>query len=45
MPSVDVQRELLGTPWMSEKGCQLSIPPTYTTYIGLQLLEHLEVAA
>lgn len=41
VPSVDVQRELLGTPWMSEKGCQLSIPPVYTEFIGRQLLAHL----
>ena len=41
VPSVDVQRELLGTPWMSEKGCQLSIPPAYTEFIGRQLLDHL----
>ena len=41
VPSVDVQRELLGTPWMTEKGCQLSIPPAYTHHIGTQLLDHL----
>jgi DNA (cytosine-5)-methyltransferase 1 len=40
--SVDVQRDLLGTPWMSEKGCQLSIPPVYAQFIGEQLLAHLE---
>lgn len=45
VPSVDVQRELLGTPWMSEKGCQLSIPPAYTRFIGAQLLEYLERVA
>ena len=45
VPSVDVQRALLGTPWMSEKGCQLSIPPVYTEFIGRQLIEHLERAA
>lgn len=39
--SVDVQRALLGTPWMSEKGCQLSVPPAYTEHIGQQLLNHL----
>jgi DNA (cytosine-5)-methyltransferase 1 len=43
--SVDVQRALLGTPWMSEKGCQLSIPPVYTQFLGEQLLEQLAVAA
>jgi DNA (cytosine-5)-methyltransferase 1 len=45
VPSVEVQRELLGTPWMSEKGCQLSIPPVYTQHIGMQLLASLAVAA
>lgn len=45
VPSADVQRELLGTPWMSEKGCQLSIPPAYTAWIGARLLESMEVAA
>lgn len=43
--SVDVQRQLLGTPWMSEKGCQLSIPPAFTEWLGAQLLEHLETVA
>lgn len=42
VPSVEVQRELLGTPWMSEKGCQLSIPPAYTEFIGEQLLAHVQ---
>lgn len=45
VPSVDVMRELLGTPWMSEKGCQLSIPPAYTEHIGRQLFEHVRAAA
>lgn len=45
VPHVDVMRELLGTPWMSEKGCQLSIPPVYTEHIGAQLLEHVRTAA
>lgn len=44
-PNVDVLRELLGTPWMSEKGCFLSIPPVYAQFIGEQLLSALEVAA
>lgn len=38
VPSVEVQRTLLGTPWMSERGCQLSIPPAYTRHLGEQLL-------
>lgn len=41
VPSHAVQARLLGTPWMSEKGCQLSIPPAYTEHIGEQLLAHL----
>lgn len=45
VPSADVQRALLGTPWMTEKGCQLSIPPAYTEFIGLQLLARIAVAA
>lgn len=40
MPSLKVMRNLLGTPWMSKKGCWLSIPPAYTEFIGGQLLEH-----
>ena len=43
--SLDVLRNLLGTPWMSEKGCFLSIPPAYTEWIGTQLLDALERAA
>ncbi len=39
--SLDVLRALLETPWMSEKGCFLSIPPAYSQFIGEQLLEHL----
>lgn len=40
-PSVEVMRDLLGTPWMSEVGCKLSIPPVYTEFLGAQLIEHL----
>ncbi|MFT3871562.1 MAG: hypothetical protein QM714_02780 [Nocardioides sp.] len=39
-----VLRDLLNTPWMTERGCFLSIPPAYTTFIGAQLIEHLEAA-
>lgn len=38
VPSADVQRALLRVPWMSEKGCQLSIPPVYTEYVAQQFL-------
>ena len=41
VPPVAVQRRLLGTPWMTEKGCQLSIPPAYTEFIGGQLIDYL----
>lgn len=40
-PNLEVLRELLGTPWMSEKGCFLSIPPVYTQHLGKQLVEVL----
>jgi len=45
VPSLDVMRKLLGTGWMSEKGCFLSIPPAYTQHIGEQIMAHLAVAA
>lgn len=45
VPSADVQRALLGTPWMTEKGCQLSIPPAYTEFIGRQLIDQLQETA
>lgn len=41
VPSIQVQRELLGTPWMTGEGCKLSIPPVYTEHLGRQLLAHL----
>jgi DNA (cytosine-5)-methyltransferase 1 len=40
--SLDVLRALVGAPWMTEKGCFLSIPPAYSRFIGDQLLAHLE---
>jgi DNA (cytosine-5)-methyltransferase 1 len=45
VPSYAVQQRLLGTPWMSEKGCQLSIPPVYTAWIGVHLMRFLEDAS
>jgi DNA (cytosine-5)-methyltransferase 1 len=45
VPSHAVQARLLGIDWMSEKGCQLSIPPAYTEHIGGQLLAALDAAA
>lgn len=41
VPSLPVMRELLGTPWMSQQGCQLAIPPDYAEYIGGQVAEHI----
>lgn len=38
VPSAAIQRQLLGTPWMSETGCRLSIPPAYTAWLGQQLM-------
>ena len=35
--SVDVLRDLIGAPWMGERGLFLSIPPAYTNHIGLEL--------
>jgi DNA (cytosine-5)-methyltransferase 1 len=44
--SLRVIQSLLGTPWMTEQGCFLSIPPAYSEFIGHQLMAHLqEVAA
>lgn len=40
-PSLAVLQELLDTPWMSETGCFLSIPPSYTEHLGHQLMSHL----
>lgn len=39
-PSVDVQRQMLGTPWMSERGCWHSIPPTYGLAVGRSFVQH-----
>lgn len=44
-PSLAVMRRLLDTPWMTEVGCKLSIPPVYTEHIGRQLIDHLGRAA
>lgn len=36
-----VLHAMLGTPWMSEEGCFLCIPPVYTKHLGTQLLEQI----
>ncbi len=45
VPSLDVQRALLGTSWMTQKGCQLSIPPVYAEFLGRQLVDVLAVVS
>jgi DNA (cytosine-5)-methyltransferase 1 len=40
VPTHPVMRTLLDTPWMSEKGCYLSIPPAYAEWIGWQIISH-----
>lgn len=37
VPSIDVQRDLLGIDWMTQNGMYQSIPPAYTRYIGAKL--------
>lgn len=39
--SLAVLQDLLGTPWMSERGCFHSIPPAYTEHIGPQLMDRV----
>jgi DNA (cytosine-5)-methyltransferase 1 len=39
--SLAVQQEMLGTPWMTERGCWNSIPPVYTHYLGTQLYDQI----
>lgn len=39
-----VQREAMGIDWMELRELSEAIPPAYTEFIGLQLLDHLEHA-
>ncbi len=41
VPSLPVQRALLGAPWMTQQGCYRSIPPVYAEYIGRTIKENL----
>lgn len=40
-PNVAVRASLMGIDWMSRNGLSQAIPPSYTTHIGLQLIDHL----
>lgn len=44
-PDLDVVRALAGAPWATERGCFHSIPPSFTAFIGAQLLDHLRTEA
>lgn len=44
-PSKSVRADLMGMPWATLKGLSEAIPPAYTEFIGVQLIEHLAVAA
>jgi len=41
VPSIPVQRELLGIDWMTQNGMFQSIPPVYTEHLGKQIMRHL----
>jgi DNA (cytosine-5)-methyltransferase 1 len=43
-PSGDVRRALLGTPWMTIRGCDQAIPPAYTCHLGRQLRRSVIIA-
>jgi DNA (cytosine-5)-methyltransferase 1 len=42
VPSIPVQRELLGIDWMTQRGMHQSIPPAYTEHLGRQVMAFLE---
>lgn len=42
VPSKPVQQALLGIDWMTERGMHQAIPPTYTEWLGRQLLDAIE---
>lgn len=44
-PSIDVLRQLIGAPWMTERGLFESIPPAYARHIGNQARDLLRSAA
>lgn len=42
---VDRAREVMGMPWANRDGLREAIPPTYTEFIGRQLMDALAVTA
>ncbi|SPX87653.1 DNA cytosine methyltransferase [Mycobacteroides abscessus] len=42
---IDRAREAMGIDWMTRDELREAIPPAYTQYLGLQLLEHMRAAA
>lgn len=41
-PNVAVLRQLIGAPWMSERGLFHALPPVYGEYLAHQVTEHLD---
>ena len=41
-PSKAVQEKLMGIDWMTQKGLNQAIPPSYGYFIGKQLIQHLD---
>lgn len=44
-PRVGVRRDLMDTPWMTQKGCALAIPPAYTEHLGKQAMRQIKERA
>ena len=45
VPSIEVQRELLGIDWMTQGGMFQILPPAYTEHLGKQLMKHVKKAS
>lgn len=41
VPSIPVQKKLLGIDWMTQRGMFQAIPPTYTEWVGRQVIQYL----
>jgi DNA (cytosine-5)-methyltransferase 1 len=42
-PPFDIQQRLMEIDWMTQKELNQAIPPAYTEFIGIQLLQHLSL--